>query len=75
MILSSFKIYINVGKLEPATCNNLDRLGLGYRKARDPRVKLAQGTNSIRRRITKGIKPIQTHLDWAKRCYTNLNIK
>jgi hypothetical protein len=27
MILSSFKIYTNIGKLEPATCNNLDRFG------------------------------------------------
>jgi hypothetical protein len=33
MILSSFKIYTDVGKLEPATRNNLDRFGFGYRKA------------------------------------------
>jgi hypothetical protein len=39
VILSSFKIYTNVGKLEPATRNNVDRFGFGYRKARDPRVK------------------------------------
>jgi hypothetical protein len=39
MILSSFKIYTNVGKLEPATRNNLDRFGFGYRKAHDPRIK------------------------------------
>jgi hypothetical protein len=40
MILSSFKIYTNVGKLEPATRNNLDQFGFGYQKARDPRVKI-----------------------------------
>jgi hypothetical protein len=40
MILSSFKIYTNVSKLELATRNNLDRLGFGYRKAQDPRVKI-----------------------------------
>jgi hypothetical protein len=39
MILSSFKIYTNIGKLEPATRNNLDRFGFGYRKAQDPRFK------------------------------------
>jgi hypothetical protein len=39
MILSSFKIYSNVSKLEPATRDNLDRFGFGYRKAQDPRVK------------------------------------
>jgi hypothetical protein len=39
MIPGSFKIYTNVGKLEPATRNNLDRFGFGYRKAQDPRVK------------------------------------
>jgi hypothetical protein len=66
MILSSFKIYTNIGKLEPATRSNVDQFGFGYRKARDPRVKLAEGTNSTRIRITKGVKPIQTHLDWAK---------
>jgi hypothetical protein len=53
VIPSSFKIYTNVGKLEPATHNNLDRFGFGYRKARDPRVKLAKGTNLTRIRITK----------------------
>jgi hypothetical protein len=51
VILSSFKIYTNVGKLEPATRNNLDRFGFGYQRARDPRVKLAKGTNLTRIRI------------------------
>jgi hypothetical protein len=32
MILSSFKIYTNISKLEPATRNNLDRFGFGYRQ-------------------------------------------
>jgi hypothetical protein len=32
MILSSFKIYTNIVKLEPATRNNLDRFGFDYRK-------------------------------------------
>jgi hypothetical protein len=53
VILSSFKIYTNVGKLEPATRNNLDRFGFGYQRARDPRVKLAKGTNLTRIRIIK----------------------
>jgi hypothetical protein len=53
VILSSFKIYTNVGKLEPATRNNLDRFGFGYQRARDPRVKLAKGTNSTRIKIIK----------------------
>jgi hypothetical protein len=75
MILSSFKIYTRFGKLEPATRNNLDQLGFGYQGACDPRVILARGTNSIHIRIIKRIKPIQTHLDWAKKCYMNLNIK
>jgi hypothetical protein len=48
MILSSFKIYTNIGKLEPATRNNLDRSGFGYRKAQDPyvktRIRLVQGS-------------------------------
>jgi hypothetical protein len=48
MIPGSFKIYTNIGKLEPATRNNLDRFGFGYRKAQDPRVKtrtrLVQGS-------------------------------
>jgi hypothetical protein len=39
MILSSFKIYTNIGKLEPATRDNLDRFGFGYQKAQDPRIK------------------------------------
>jgi hypothetical protein len=53
MILSSFKIYTNVGKLEPATRNNLDRFGFGYQRARDPCVKLAKCMNSTRIRIVK----------------------
>jgi hypothetical protein len=40
MIPGSFKIYTNIGKLEPATRNNIDRFGFGYRKAQDPRVKI-----------------------------------
>jgi hypothetical protein len=32
MIPGSFKIYTNISKLEPATRNNLDRFGFGYRK-------------------------------------------
>jgi hypothetical protein len=75
MIPSSFKIYTRFGKLEPATRNNLDRLGFGYQGGCDPRAISAKGTNSIRIRIIKKIKPIQTHLDWAKNCYMNLNIK
>jgi hypothetical protein len=53
VIPGSFKIYANVGKLEPATRNNLDRFGFDYRRARDPRVKLAKGTNSTHIRIIK----------------------
>jgi hypothetical protein len=53
VILSSFKIYTNVGKLEPATRNNLDRFGFGYQGARDPRVELAKDTNLTRIRITQ----------------------
>jgi hypothetical protein len=48
MIPSSFKIYTNFGKLEPATCNNLDRFGFGYQRACDPRVNLDKGTSLIR---------------------------
>jgi hypothetical protein len=51
VIPSSFKIYTNLGKLEPATCDNLDRFGFGYQRARDPHVNLAKGTNLIRIRI------------------------
>jgi hypothetical protein len=75
MIPGSFKIYTRFGELEPATRDNLDRFGFGYQGTCDPRATLAKGTNSIRIRIIKKIKPIQTHLDWAKRCYMNLNIK
>jgi hypothetical protein len=53
MIPSSFKIYTNVGKLEPATRNNLDRFGFSYQRARDPHVKLTKGTNLTRIRIIK----------------------
>jgi hypothetical protein len=53
VIPSSFKIYTNFGKLEPATRNNLDRLGFGYQGACDPRAVLTKGTNSIRIRIIK----------------------
>jgi hypothetical protein len=53
VIPSSFKIYTNFSKLEPATCANPDRFGFGYRKARDPRVKLTKVSNSTRIRIIK----------------------
>jgi hypothetical protein len=56
VIPSSFKIYTNVGKLEPATRNNLDRFGFDYQRARDPRVELAKGANLTRTRITKRYK-------------------
>jgi hypothetical protein len=56
VILSSFKIYTNVGKLEPATRNNLDRFGFGYQRAHDPHVKLAKGASLTRIRITKRYK-------------------
>jgi hypothetical protein len=64
VIPSSFKIYTNFGKLEPATRNNLDRLGFGYPRTCDPRVNLAKGTNLIRIRIIKGDKtdPNQSRL-------------
>jgi hypothetical protein len=75
VIPNSSKIYTSFGKLEPATRNNLDWLDFGYQGACDPRVVSTKGTNSIRIRIIKKIKPIQIHLDWAKGCYMNLNIK
>jgi hypothetical protein len=53
VIPSSFKIYTSFGKLEPATRNNLDRLGFGYQGACDPHAVLTKGTNSIRIRIIK----------------------
>jgi hypothetical protein len=53
VIPSSFKIYANFGKLEPATHNNLDRFGFGYQGARDPRVEIAKDTNLTRIRITQ----------------------
>jgi hypothetical protein len=67
VIPSSFKIYTRFGKLEPATRDNLDRFGFGYQGTCGPRAILAKGTNSIRIRIIKNIKPIQTNLDWAKK--------
>jgi hypothetical protein len=56
MIPSSFKIYTNVGKLEPATRNNLDRFGFGYQGARDPCIKIAKGTDLTCIRIAKRYK-------------------
>jgi hypothetical protein len=53
VIPGSFKIYASFGKLEPATRNNLDRLGFGYQMACDPRVKITKGTNLTRIRIIK----------------------
>jgi hypothetical protein len=53
MIPSSFQIYTNFSKLEPATCDNPDRFGFGYRKARDPHVELTKVSNSTRIRIIK----------------------
>jgi hypothetical protein len=75
MILSSFKIYTNIGKLEPATRNNLDRFGFGYQRERDPRVRLTKGTNSTRMRIIKGYKADPNLSRLGKECYMNLNIK
>jgi hypothetical protein len=75
MIPGSFKIYTRFDKLEPTTRDNLDRFGFGYQGACDPRAILAKSTNSIRIRIIKKIKPIQTHLNWEKKCHMNLNIK
>jgi hypothetical protein len=64
VIPSSFKIYTSFGKLEPATRDNLDRLGFGYRRARDPHVVEAMGTSSNLIRITQGNKadPDQSRL-------------
>jgi hypothetical protein len=56
VIPSSFKIYTSFGKLEPATHNNLDRLGFGYQRASDPHAILAKGVTSIRIRIIKRAK-------------------
>jgi hypothetical protein len=75
VILSSFKIYTNVGKLEPATRNNLDRFGFGYRRARDPHVKIAKGSNLTHIRIIKGYKADANPSRLGKKCYMNLNIK
>jgi hypothetical protein len=75
VILSSFKIYTNVGKLEPATCNNLDRFGFGYQGTRDPRVELAKGTNLTRMRISKRYKADPNPYRLGKKCYMNLNMK
>jgi hypothetical protein len=75
VIPSSFKIYTSFGKLEPATRNNLDRLGFGYQRACDPRVNLAKGTNLIRIRIIERDKADPNPSRLGKRCYMNLNIK
>jgi hypothetical protein len=56
VILGSFKIYTNVGKLEPATRNNLNRFGFGYQGAHDPHIKIAKGSNLTRIRVTKRYK-------------------
>jgi hypothetical protein len=63
MIPSSFKIYTDIGKLEPSTRNNLDRFGFGYRRAHDPHIKT---WNLLKQGPIKEVEPIQTHLDWAK---------
>jgi hypothetical protein len=74
VIPSSFKIYTNFSKLEPATCDNLDRFGFGYREARDPRVKLTKVSNSTRLSIIKDeADPNPSRL--GKKCYMNLNIE
>jgi hypothetical protein len=75
VIPSSFKIYTNIGKLEPATRNNLDRFGFGYQRTRDPRVRFAKGTDSTRIKITKRDKADPNPSRLGKRCYMNLNIK
>jgi hypothetical protein len=64
MIPSSFKIYTRFGKLEPATRNNLDRIGFGYQGTCDPRAIQAKDTNLIRIRIIKRDKadPNQSRL-------------
>jgi hypothetical protein len=75
MIPGSFKIYTNLSKLEPATCGNLDRFGSGYRKARDPRVKLTKASNSTRIRIIEKDKADPNPSRLRKKYYMNLNIK
>jgi hypothetical protein len=75
VILSSFKIYTNFGKLEPATRNNLDRFGFGYQRARDPHAKIAKGSNLTRIGIIKRDKADPNPSRLGKRCYMNLNIK
>jgi hypothetical protein len=75
VIPGSFKIYTNVGKLEPATRNNLDRFGFGSQRAHDPRVKLAKDTNSTHIRIIKRDKADPNPSRLGKKCYMNLNIK
>jgi hypothetical protein len=75
MIPSSFNIYINFSKLEPATCDNPDRFGFGYRKARDPRVELTKVSNSTRIRIIKKDEAGPNPSRLGKRCYMNSNIK
>jgi hypothetical protein len=62
MILSSFKIYTNIGKLEPATRNNLDRFGFGCQKHKIHTLKHEIYSYKDHERD----KLIQTHLDWAK---------
>jgi hypothetical protein len=75
MILSSFKIYINIGKVEPATRNNLDRFGFGYRKARDPRVKISSRHELDSHKDHKRDKADPNPSRLGKRCHMNLNIK
>jgi hypothetical protein len=75
MIPGSFKIYTSLSKLELATCDNLDRFGFGYKKARDPHVKLTKVSNLTRIRIIKRDKADPNPSRLGKRCCMNLNIK
>jgi hypothetical protein len=72
----SFKIYTRLDKLEPATRSNLDRFGFDYWGTYDPYAILSQRYElESHKDQQKKIKPIQTNLDWAKKCYMNLNKK
>jgi hypothetical protein len=62
MILSSFKIYTDIGKLEPTTRNNLDWFGFGFWKHKIHALKHEIYPYKDHERD----EPIQTYLDWAK---------
>jgi hypothetical protein len=71
MILSSFKIYTNIGKLEPATRSNLDRFGFGCRKHKIHTLKHEIYLYKDHNRDKADPNPSRL----GKRCYMNLNIK